>query len=441
LSDDIYDALARTALLLERDVFVGADCRGIVDGLRGTTARIVANRSNVDTAAGQTALVTLYGQLAMMGLQIDLDIPAIGLVSAQPPLRGTDIGRALVDYSDDLLPGGSSRPTAAADITFALGDTPAPAHAVRVGGTDWQATVGVGARASAWRGVVPVGAMAAAAAAAPDGLRVALSRIAEHLDIPAPGEASLVLDVTRQVSIDLSNYAVDGPVRLDEVDCVSGGAITNAALYVLLRLPRLTGHMRITEPDILDYSNLNRYSLARRSQVRMRKAAVLEGLSTDGFEVSGLPVRFDDASMQSIGSIAPRVLVGVDHIPSRWFVQAIAPESWICIGASSHFFVLVSTHPSGGPCAGCVHPKDDAFQGDVPTISFVSFWAGLLQGLELIREAAGAPNRVAKSVNVWPLGLSGAHGFQTLTQGATDYCPVRCRSWRTAHREVLLGHR
>jgi hypothetical protein len=64
--------------------------------------------------------VTLYGQLAMMGLQVDLDIPTIGLVSEQPPLRGDDMQAALVDYSEDLLPGGSSQPAALAEHCYHL---------------------------------------------------------------------------------------------------------------------------------------------------------------------------------------------------------------------------------------------------------------------------------------------------------------------------------
>jgi hypothetical protein len=43
------------------------------------TGRIIANRTNVDSAAGQTPLVTLYVQLAMMGLQIDLRADAAGV--------------------------------------------------------------------------------------------------------------------------------------------------------------------------------------------------------------------------------------------------------------------------------------------------------------------------------------------------------------------------
>jgi hypothetical protein len=105
LPDDIYTALTRTALLLESDAFgPNAEHEAIIDGLRATTVRIIADRRNVDSFAGQTALVTLYGQLAMMGLQIDLDVPETPLLAEQPPLRGNHLVSGLVDYADDLMP-------------------------------------------------------------------------------------------------------------------------------------------------------------------------------------------------------------------------------------------------------------------------------------------------------------------------------------------------
>src|ERR1022692_4974213 len=102
----------------------------------------------------------------MMGLQIDLDVPAIELIADQPPLRRGDLASSLLDYSGDLLPGGSARPSTTPDVTFALGDTPGPAGAVRVSGTEWTAAVSTIRPGPRWQGAMPVGAMAAGGAAA-----------------------------------------------------------------------------------------------------------------------------------------------------------------------------------------------------------------------------------------------------------------------------------
>ncbi|UQU62529.1 ThiF family adenylyltransferase [Couchioplanes caeruleus] len=426
MSEDIYAALARTALLLERDVFgPGVDHRTIIDGLRATTVRVLADRRNVATPAGQTALVTLFGQLAMMGLQIDLDVPEIPLVAEQPPLRGGQLLGGMLDYADDLMPGGSSNartPT----VTFALGDTPASADAIRVSGTGWRADVGLRATSIAWNGDDQVGAMAAAAAAAADGLRAALPHTAERLGRPMPSAAGWRLLPERQVTLDLTDYRTGRPSQLGHVDVISGGAITNAALYALLRMGRTTAALRIIEPELLDLSNLNRYALARRSWIDTAKTTMLSSYTRNGLSITGVPTRFDHRAAQALAPIAKHVLVGVDHIPSRWLVQAAAPHSWIGIGASSHDFVLVSAHPSGAACAGCVHPKDDDTDGPIPTISFVSFWAGLIQALELTSSSRAARQSATRSTQVWPLGLHNLRGLHRYTQAPAPNCPLHC---------------
>ena len=429
MSDDIYEALARTALLIDLDIFgPGADHHLIVDGLRATTARIISNRANLDSPAGQTALITLYALLAMMGLQIDLDLPAASLAADQPPLRGSDLLASLLGYSRDLLPGGSARPSATADVTFVLGDTPGPARAVQVSGTQWTAVVSALGPGPRWRGTGPAGAMAAATAAAAEGLRAALPRIAEHLGRPAPQDSRWRTDPGRHVDLDLSHYQMDGPATLGEVDVISGGAITNAALYALLRMPALTAAMRIIEPDLLALSNLNRYALALRSMLGWPKTRALASFETPSIRITGSGERFDDATARHLAPMAPRLLVGVDHIPSRWAAQRAAAASWVCVGASSHDFVLVSAHPPGSACAGCVHTRDEDLTGQIPTISFVSFWAGLVQALELTAAAAGKSPVWTRSTHVWPVGLDNLRGIHQFTQDPVASCPVRCRA-------------
>ena len=67
--------------------------------------------------------------------------------------------------------------------------------------------------------------------------------------------------------MDLGRYRAEGPIRLGAVDVISGGTITNAALYALLRMPAVSAAMRVIEPDLLNLPNLNRYALARRLMI------------------------------------------------------------------------------------------------------------------------------------------------------------------------------
>lgn len=108
----------------------------------------------------------------------------------------------------------------------------------------------------------------------------------------------------------------------------------------------------------------------------MRKADALAGERTAVFDITACPYRFDEEHGAQIGPLAPRVCVGVDDIPSRWAVQREWPN-WLCVGATSHLEVRVSAHVAPGPCAGCAHPEDEELPGEIPTISFVSYWAGL----------------------------------------------------------------
>lgn len=424
---DAYEALKRTALLLRLDVFGSPpeDDPLIVDGLRDTTVRIIADRVNLATVSGQTALVTLYNQLAMLGVQIDLDIPAMELSTPQPPLRGSDIVAALRDYSDDLIPGGASRPAPTVDVVYAIGDAPAPAGALRLAGTGTTARVGDirAADAGRWDGDT-IAAMAAAAAAAAQGVRAAVPRIAQRLGRGTDGLPPQWLPRTgRTDHINMTRWAMHGPVDMGDVDVVSGGAISQAALYALLRLDGVSGNLRVIEPETVDLSNLNRYALSRRRDVDVPKAGALPMFSTRHLQIAGQTLRLEPATLPQLRPLAPRLLVGVDHIPSRWLTQMEAAQSVVVVGASSHDYVLVSSHGPGAPCVGCVHPRDDSTTGAIPTISFVSFWAGLISALELARSAATAAT--ASAVHLWPLGLDNPRGIHPFKQAWNLACPLR----------------
>jgi hypothetical protein len=81
------------------------------------------------------------------------------------------------------------------------------------------------------------------------------------------------------------------------------------------------------------------------------------------------------------------VIVGVDSIPARWHIQEAQPQNLYVGSTNNHEAVLTTHHPSQ-PCAGCAHPDDENpnDQEFVPTISFVSFWTGLLQSCALLAE-------------------------------------------------------
>jgi hypothetical protein len=423
-------ALDRTARLIHMDLFAGkVSTEQIIDGLLRTTVRLRADAASLSSPNGQTALCALFGQIAMMGIGIDLDIPEMPLLIPQPPLRGHELRTALLDYASDLIPGmRCSSGLADSGLSFVLGGgTTADRHALRVTGTDWSCAVGPANQIPSrrWDGDWPVGALLAAAAAAPEALRAALQRIASSTGHQLSAEFDS--QPGRPSRIDLSGQAVPcTPLDLGRVDVISGGAITNATIYTLLRIPALSADLRVIEPETIDRTNLNRYPLSRRSDEKRPKVRVLEGYSRGPFTISGKEARFDNSWPDLLGSLAPRVLVGADQIPVRWAVQQTAPR-WLQVSGTSHFFAMASSHHPDGPCAGCAHPVDENGNEPIPTISFVSLWAGILQAMDLLNEASGRPTAGYYTM-CYPFGLSGTRPILRGSFNAVANCPVRCHS-------------
>lgn len=431
MSEDALDALSRLTRLIALDCYQGdlSTQVQIAAGLRSTTARIVSDAANASTTAGQTAIVTLHNQLLMLGLQLEVDVPEIELRVGQPPLVGGTLATALAEYASDLIPGGSYSPTAPADIVFVIGDTPYKGAAVRVCGNDSHCSVfpnGAGF-AGRWRGTSPFGPMAAATVAAADGIRAALPRISRLLDRPLVADGRWQLDPARSVHIDLSDYGDLTGARLDAVDLVSGGAITSAAVYALLRVPGIEGELRVIEDDSLDVPNLNRYPLARLSQITMPKADLLAALGSDRLRIVPVRERLAEVTLSAIGDLAPRVLVGVDDIASRWVTQKAAADSVLFVGATSHDFVYSSVHRPGEPCAGCAHPKADPSNDPIPTMSFVSMWAGLMQAMDLLAYVR-SPAQRRDAVYLHPLALEHPRGIHRFVLDANSACPVCCHA-------------
>ncbi len=433
-SSDAYDALKRTAQLLRVDVFHSDPTRDreIVAGLQDTKVRIVADRRTAISRGGQTAIVTLFCQLEMMGIEVQLDVPDLDLVAPQPPLRAQRLAEGLLDYAEDLIPGGSSVGSQRPDLIFVMGNAKAAGAHVRLSWTDDTALVVPASQSvpSPSGNKLPFGAIAAAVAGAAEGIRAAIPVIAEHLDVAPCGDQGWRNPGTRSVKISLAHLFKGLDPKLGDVDAISGGAIMNACLYSLLRIPDLAGRLRVIEPERLDMSNLNRYALTRRSNVGDRKIDALSGYSTNRFEIVGEDRRLDRETVAELEPFAAKVLVGVDDIPSRWIAQEHCYDKRLIVGSTSHNFVLVSEHEIGTACAGCVHTKDDDTAGPIPTIAFVSLLAGMLQAARLL----ATPSPRGLGIDAWPLGLDGRRGIRAYTPTPARPCPVGCGASRRADR-------
>jgi hypothetical protein len=414
-------ALDRTVLLVRADLFPRASLNEVVDALTGITVRIAADREVVSSRAGQTALVASALSAARSGADVRLDVPSVRLPGPQPPITaGADLASGLDDLLGDLVrPADHERNLGPADLTVVLGSPSGrfEGEVVYLSGDDASATL-AGHEGGTWRGGGPFGGLLAGPLVGAHAFRLAMRKLAEVHGLPACEHDLAMSPEARLVVPALPS----GPIDLGRVDMISGGAMNNAAMAALLRVDDLRADLRVFDHDIAAESNLNRYWLLRRSQIGLIKVDLLERFATDSITIKGVPERYDEALAADV-ELAERIVVGVDHVPSRWLAQRNAP-GWVGVGATSHFEAVVSGHAPGAPCAGCLHPHDEHDDGDIPTVSFVSEIAGALLAHRLL--CASAAGEDGSALVIWPFALGPEHGVLRMGQTARVDCPVPC---------------
>jgi molybdopterin/thiamine biosynthesis adenylyltransferase len=415
------EALARTSLLINQELF-GGDAEELLvsAALPEGCIELKGSRESLSTRAGQTALVTAFILVARMGVGIRLDIPDVAVIDRVPPLCASRLGEALADLGRDLIPGVPIPPASGpVDATFSFGDT-GDSDAIQVTAGDLEACLDRFVQMGESEGRLPFGGLAAGTAVAAVAFEAMVPRIESRVGLcarmprPSPGPP---------VRIDLGqlfpSLGEQIPGSLGAIEAVSGGAITNALIFCLLRVPELEVGIRVIEDDVADLTNLNRYMLLRRSQVGLHKVAHLRSATAKRVKVDGIELLFNGKTRDRILPLADRVLVGVDDVQARWWVQEAEPR-WLAVGATGNHLAQLSVHIPGGPCAGCVHGVPLPPQ-TIPTISFVSFWAGLLQACALLSDL-----REPANVSVYPFALGGPMSFTSLAPQHSPTCPVGC---------------
>jgi hypothetical protein len=420
-----YEALARTALLLNQEWFAGhADERVIADALLNGTVRLVADAEALSSRAGQTAFVTAFMLTERLGIGIELAAPKVPVIDLVAPLRLPDLRDSLVELGGDLIPGGRVRlGPGEVQETFVFGESAIEFDApVTVGVSDFAVELDRGHRGARCAGELPFGGFAAGAAVAAIALRAVRPRIEQAVGLtaraPAPSPGPPVHISLLNLFPDL---ATGGPFELGDVDAISGGAITNALLFCLLRIPELTVRVRVIEEQDAELSNVNRYALLRASDTGRRKIDQLAGSAIGPVEIDGMSSLYTSDTRAVLLPLARRVVVGVDDVEARWWVQEDDP-TWLAVAATGNNIAQLTTHVPGGPCAGCLHTTPLP-QATTPTISFVSFFAGFLQACAL---AAGSS--ASRNIHVYPFALGGPAGIMSFTPMMNPDCPIACAS-------------
>lgn len=404
----LTESLGRTLLLMRDEVGCDVEDAVLIDALTRTEVVVVADETNIASHAAQAALITVAILAARSGHRVHVLAPNVRLLGSQPPLKPGLLVDELLKVGQDLLPGIeilANRPSAKVDLAIAIGDSRVDVDAGRsvyLNATNWAGTISGDFDAEQWAASAwPVGALVAAGLAAAEAFKIAMRKLSDNA--LNPSRFAAYFRDTRRLTYELAppDTVCDGV--LGDLDFISGGAITNAALYALARVPGVATRGRIVEPEEADLSNLNRYMLLSRSRCDNAKANDLATiLAPQGFHFTPVKLRYEPGTAQSLMPLASTVVVGTDDIPSRWLVQHSSP-ALLVIGATTHWSAMASFHRAGIGCAQCLHRQDDPGNAPIPTVAFVSFWAGLMVAVYVLRHASSpAPAEGEQQMFVTP---------------------------------------
>lgn len=423
------EQLNRTILLCRDYVSDEVSDASICQGFQSGRVLCVADATNLSSHSGQSCLTTVVALLSRMGMQVTLRIPEIAFIRRQSPFLGSHLRDSLLASSNNLISGATVRQDTSErepDLIFLLGDSAIEERSCpiwRLSGSEWHGTITQGATpAPRWIAEWPIGAMTSAALAAGEAFKYVMRCL------PLRCKDDLVFfEQSGDSTWDFGSIPIPkGKFDLGEVDIVSAGAISQAALYVLLRVPQIQIAGRIFDDDMTSPTNFNRNMLTLVGDADSQKVQLVVDRCSPEFDLTPKYQRFL-ADAGEVGQIAPYVLVGVDDIPSRWQVQRCA-SGLLIVSGTSHFSISSSCHGPGEPCCGCQHPLDDLDgPAAIPTVSFISFWAGLAMAVRLMRRAVGASYGVNRQ-HLWmtPLRMDQPHAAMWSPVAPRKDCPVHC---------------
>ena len=433
----VLRGLSRTILLLRDHLIEGVTDGEIANALLSTRVAIVSDSAAIGTAAAQSAITTIALLCARSGAAVTCLTPSAPIIGPQPPLKGAEFSEALSECLQDLIR--SDAPPILNDAPFDLlavvgtpDQLPPARSTLWIAADDWSGSFSsTEPIACNWPRVTsPFGSLATAGLVASEAFKSATRRLERFASNPEFFRDFFARSLGGTVSLAQGRTPPLTPA-LGDVDVISGGAISQTVLYALARIPGVNGSLRVVEPDASEDTNLNRYALLRRSKLYASKALALAALAADG-SLSGLTIqpetwRYDEHTAGRLEPLAPRVVVGVDHIPTRWLVQKRWP-AWLGIGATSHYDAMVSIHRAGeAGCAGCAHPVDDPADGPLPTAAVVTHWAGVLLAAQLARDASGARASSTEQLTYcFPLRLTTRNGIWRSAVAPNPRCSLHC---------------
>ena len=423
------EQLRRTILLFQTDLGI-TDPAIVYRAITAPRISLIADSSVMNTLSGQVAISTAAMLMARSGHGVFIDTPDAPLIGYQPPMTGRTFHDAINSIGDRMIDGVSISigcPLLSPDIAFVFGNGGAAIgvsakRIVSVGWSDWSAELApwpIQARCDP--GDRPIGAMGAAVLVASEAAKLAglsLARLAG-----SAGHFHELFTPTQAVRLVLAPDTTPRRPDLGTFDMISAGAVSNAFLYALLRLPGVNGIARAFDKDISDQPNRNRNMLLLPKFLDHPKVELFKHFGR-GISVEPVNRHFAEGDLSSLSD---RIAVGVDDIPTRWILAKRRPD-WMGVGATSHFNSMASVHYPHGACAACLHPQDESLVGPTPTIAFVSFLAGLMMAADFLVDVAQASASIV-SHHRYVNALQAGNPWDSHVVPRAD-CPANCPASR-----------
>ncbi len=374
----------------------------------------------------QAAVYIFASLVVRSGMQLEADLAPAPRRCDLPGLEGNDFAAALASAIPRMFPAARLHPLRPEpDFVVAFGraaDDDATAGFLRVS-VDGRVAAVTRARGAprGWRPANGVTALAGAGLAAGEVHKDVLRRLRGDLEVLEPLEPEFHCPP-----------GVGEEVDLGRVEVISAGAITQNLLMVLVAEGSVSADVRVFDADTAALTNANRCPFVLIDRLGGPKVEAIAKLVPRRIRVEPVPRHLDRDTQSLIGGGAT-IVVGADDVEARHRAQARRPE-WLGIGATSHFLVLVTEHPQGWACAGCAHAARGEDIAIIPTISIVSFWAGLLLALRLLAHAGRRPYpRERQVTNFWPLrpGSAYEHGLSRNRR-----CPLDCADQSESSTEL-----
>lgn len=201
-------------------------------------------------------------------------------------------------------------------------------------------------------------------------------------------------------ALDLSANATRAHVALEAVRLpgdtvlVGLGAIGNAAAWALARTS-LGGRLHLVDHQDVELSNLQRYTLALRTDEGRSKVALVSEAFQRALRVTPHPLPWA-AFIERHGYAWPRVLVGLDSARDRRAVQSSLP-TWIANAWTQPGDLGLSVHPVGGfggpgACLNCLYlPSGSLDSEDAVVARALGVPEQQMQIRELLYRNAPAP--------------------------------------------------